>query len=967
MFNIGKGLRVLACLVGVLSGSGAGAADPLEKALFEVTDRVINPDVKPFTATINGIGNGQALSPFNGGFEPRVYRTWMQTTAAAANRVIAAPPDVSGWDALREGGLDGADIEVLRLENGVFRSVRRDVVAPGGHAASGWQPVNSHAAAIAPTATTFHYIWAKWARPDAPAYFVLQAVDRAGNLGPYSNPVLVRSPQELVGVAIANATVALKAPKAGSVKQSKLNAPENLRVQSVVQGGVTLTWSAPERGFWGAKPAGYLVSMSQTPPAEHRGYFFDLAGTGPAIEQDDLVILRHRFVQGSRIRMHTDRTWNAYAPFMGHFGLKGYGDEEANGLWSLQPHAPDTPVTEPGETYLSMTYGQGEAPIIQIANNSGTAQDWYPVLDPSRTYRIEVWMRGTADAHVTFESTVYQGRAGQARFKPVPLVLTPQWTRYEIDYRMPVLYDGNVAGAMRLRFNGTGQADVDNFRIYRADTPFMELLPEDETRLKASGMASLRTHAFVKTGKDTYNLEMLTNPGGLNSAARGGNTLPQTLDSVTQVGMDLWLQVEPHFSPEEWLGLVEYLAAPFDPQVDSAANKPWAAKRVAQGRRAPWIDDLGGLTFEVGNETWNRLFAPWTFVAMRDAGTGRKLSRGTVYGLYQEYVLGVMRQSPYWEALAPKFTSVLGGWNQVKSYGADAALASPSSDILTIASYIGGWDEKEGPVHPTAPSFASVLSHTTQSGVPAARRLGTESIRINQSRTSGRGIELGTYEAGPGYVLNGLNGSRVTPEEVAAQELVMKSHAAGTATLDSFLTRAALGFKIQNYFTYGSGGYWKSHAQWEKGGQSYPSWILLSLFNTELTGDMLAVDTVQAPTRDLAVFLNRPFVQDAPQVALYATRKDDRLSVIAVSRRVPDYPVSGDDGRSTVRVTLPITGARSLTRYALSGPYDAHNVDADGVRLETTAEPLPANPGVLEIPLLPPGTSVIYVFDGITQ
>jgi hypothetical protein len=108
-------------------------------------------------------------------------------------------------------------------------------------------------------------------------------------------------------------------------------------------------------------------------------------------------------------------------------------------------------------------------------------------------------------------------------------------------------------------------------------------------------------------------------------------------------------------------------------------------------------------------------------------------------------------------------------------------------------------------------------------------------------------------------------------------------------------------------------------------------------------------------------------VRDAPQVALYATRKDDRLSVIAVSRRVPDYPVSGDDGRSTVRVTLPITGARSLTRYALSGPYDAHNVDADGVRLETTAEPLPANPGVLEIPLLPPGTSVIYVFDGITQ
>ncbi len=77
--------------------------------------------------------------------------------------------------------------------------------------------------------------------------------------------------------------------------------------------------------------------------------------------------------------------------------------------------------------------------------------------------------------------------------------------------------------------------------------------------------------------------------------------------------------------------------------------------------------------------------------------------------------------------------------------------------------------------------------------------------------------------------MNGLNNAKVSKKQAVEQELVMKSLASGTAMLDSFLSRASLGFGIQNFFTLGSGQMWKSHAKWYDGGHSYPAWKLISL------------------------------------------------------------------------------------------------------------------------------------------
>ena len=134
-------------------------------------------------------------------------------------------------------------------------------------------------------------------------------------------------------------------------------------------------------------------------------------------------------------------------------------------------------------------------------------------------------------------------------------------------------------------------------------------------------------------------------------------------------------------------------------------------------------------------------------------------------------------------------------------------------------------------------------------------------------------LHVGTYEAGPGYALNGLNNEKVTDQQARDQEAVMKSLAAGTATLDGFLARAYQGFTIQNFFTFDAGNYWRSHAKWYLGGQPYPSWKTLSLFNQYATGDMLATQTLNVPGIDLKAIDRRVAVKNAPQVAVYATRK----------------------------------------------------------------------------------------------
>jgi hypothetical protein len=903
-----------------------------QPARFRVTGETVQRAVEPFGATIAGIGN--SLVAEGAGFEPVVWRTRHLALEDSPGRVVVSQDSLSHYDTLREGFLDGAEARVYRIENGRLRLVREDRVAAGGFHASGWHRAFDERLALAAGSTRFVWRWEPWSRPGATTWFTVRAMDSGGSLSAPAAAFAATRPDKVGAGEPGNALGAFHGSRVGRLMRGlgrTLPAPRNLRGRVGEDGALTLQWD-PVPGA-----AGYLVYRSDIEPSLHKGFYLQLEKAEP-VRAGDMVMLSKKLYSASRNRFLSNRVWGAENEYRRILpGLVGFFPDEAPGKsWRLEPHGRDTPVAEPGETYLRVELAAGATEALLAYNHGGTAQDWYDVLEP-RPYRVEVWLRQEGAGRVRFRLGGFYAQ----KIEPLELRAGRDWKKFAFTFTPPTVQPGADPGAMLLELTGPGVFSVDNFRVYRADAGYLDLLPEDYAALAASRFSSLRTHGLVKTGVRTYDVEQLTNPGGVASGAHKLNTLPQLLAVMRKARVQPWLQVELHLGPREWLALAEYLAAPYDPARDTPQAKPWAHKRHAQGQVRPWIDEFERIDLELSNETWNRLFQPWTFEPMSDAVSGKRYSAGQVYGLYQEYVVATLKESPHWPALEKKLRFVLGGWAG-QSYGADAAASSPSSHLLTIGAYIGGWDEGEPPARLDAAGLAEILAHLAQAGIPVAERHAREAAAV------------GVYEAGPGYALNGLNNARVSEAQHRAQEQAMKSLAAGTATLDAFLARAYRGYRVQSFFTFGRGELWTSHAKWHLGGQAYPSWKALALFNAEAAGDMLRTDTLSTPTAALKAFERRQAVAQAPLVAVYATRRQGRVCVFALSRKV--------EGDTPVTVELPFARARSVTLYAMRGDPAANNLMADNVSVEKTQ----LGEGAKELNLiLPPAATLLYVFEGV--
>ena len=98
---------------------------------------------------------------------------------------------------------------------------------------------------------------------------------------------------------------------------------------------------------------------------------------------------------------------------------------------------------------------------------------------------------------------------------------------------------------MGLEFTGPGVFGVDNLRVYRAESaPYLDLLPEDYAALRSARLSALRTHGFIKTGVRSYDIEQLTNTGGVISGTHKLNSLPQMLAVMRKAAVQPWLQIE---------------------------------------------------------------------------------------------------------------------------------------------------------------------------------------------------------------------------------------------------------------------------------------------------------------------------------------------------------------------------------------------------------------------------------------
>ena len=104
--------------------------------------------------------------------------------------------------------------------------------------------------------------------------------------------------------------------------------------------------------------------------------------------------------------------------------------------------------------------------------------------------------------------------------KPIDFSVGPEWKKYVATFTPPEILGGDVPNRMELEITGPGTFSVDNFRVYRADTAYLDYSPHEYRQLKASGVQALRTHAFIKTGFSTYDMAQFTNGGGVISGGQ---------------------------------------------------------------------------------------------------------------------------------------------------------------------------------------------------------------------------------------------------------------------------------------------------------------------------------------------------------------------------------------------------------------------------------------------------------------
>jgi hypothetical protein len=120
-----------------------------------------------------------------------------------------------------------------------------------------------------------------------------------------------------------------------------------------------------------------------------------------------------------------------------------------------------------------------------------------------------------------------------------------------------------------------------------------------------------------------------------------------------------------YHNEKEWRDFIEYLAAPYDPKVDTPKTKPYAHRRTLHrgGILTPWTEEFPSIIIEYGNETWHNGQGGYGW-----EGYGRGVAwgpnEGREMGHMSRYFMEEMTKSPYWKSqnLGDKIKFNLGGF-----------------------------------------------------------------------------------------------------------------------------------------------------------------------------------------------------------------------------------------------------------------------------------------------------------------
>jgi hypothetical protein len=746
-------------------------------------------------------------------------------------------------------------------------------------------------------------------------------------------------------------------------------APTGL-MASARDGAVTLSWQRA------AGAVAYSLRRSTRPPGKQRDGIL-LASGAPAVVPGDYLVLQRAFDGIPPMRLVHPRVRG----MDGHFdrpALHWQTNRAANEL-ALVPHPLPVPaeMADPGRTCLQVKAGAGRQELFHftcISPGRGAESQWYGHFEPGCTYHLELWMRqeGLAEGG----KVVFDLR-GQLPQVATAWTVDGTWRKYVYDFTAPAPPTSCWHYGPQLVFSGPGTLWLDNGRLGRIDRPEDASRPYVPGRLALDGLLASQPATGRKGSHRIWFLERDATMEGITSwhansrwrpdwntsVGRAlGMTLPMGLEFELATGDKPETRVRPWLvlqhllhSEDDWRGLIEYLAAPYDPALDTPQAKPWAHRRFAQrGHGRPWTAEFASIAIQFGNETWhNGVFEDWIGFSWRNA----VWQGGREYGLAMQYLCDEIRKSPYWEQekLDGKLRFVLdGGYVQNDpnpdgtlkpgGYGGQAMRASSTPAWLTQANYVG-------PKWETGDKAASTFSDPGLQEVLLGWVASVQAKQEDMSATwkllasQGRSYELTAYEGGPSsFELPGKG----TPESVETCERYGKSQAMAVAALDAWLGSYLQGWTEQCYFSYGMGLRWNSHTVVHDGFRPSPAWLALTLRNRFARGAMMRTEVVRTP-------LIAKGGARLPLVGAYALRDGGRWSVFLLSRSLTE--------RIPVTIRLPFQAAGAVSLHRLAADPRASNRQRQEVAIESCELPAAAvDRGVLEVEGgLPPGAIHLYV------
>ncbi|MBM4043867.1 MAG: hypothetical protein FJ279_02025 [Planctomycetes bacterium] len=657
---------------------------------------------------------------------------------------------------------------------------------------------------------------------------------------------------------------------------------------------------------------GRIRSYKASVDGENRAWF---DAPGPAVKAGDMYVLT---VERTDIPAGTTRTMENFANVLSGYrildGSQMKSFKELGGRMEIDRDAPPGG----GAGSLKVTVPASSQPVrVGYWLISGQKADW-PRFKEGKTYVCSLWLKQRGMATGAVEVRV--ALMGSQKFN-----VGSAWKQYSFEFAgAPPKQSG--AEPFDIGASEPGTLWIDNVSIHEKDTvPPFALYPQVVLTLKEFRPNTLRLWALQENRGFGRLLDDALGPVFESrtefTEIQGAKTpdsigLHQQLELCAEVGADPWIVVSTMFqSFKDYSRLVEYLAGPSD--------SPYGGKRAAWGRKQPWTAAFKRIYLELGNETWNGMFAPQGFSGKPEE-----------YGAFAELVFNSMKHSPHFQP--DKFKFVLNGWvagtNRKWGYGPRAFENAPIADAVDIAYYLGGWDavglmkaEKE------QSGWLNILTYYTRMLAPRAAEFKKVIDEIAAER--GRAVQPLVYEAGPGYTLPGPGKFNIKEQEEG------KSMAQAVNTLDSFMNNLRMGYGEQAFFIFQNGHYWSSHNRtWGE----HIAWKALKMRNTLLEGDLVtatAKDMVsmdlpeaQADTVSQSNSADRrvrkfPALPNVPLVQCFPFKQGKRYSLMLFSRRL--------DGPTPVTVQVPYDPSPEVKVYRLGASSPAaHNIEREVVTVQ---------------------------------